>query len=50
MAIIHRPLSSSFLWFMLDSYKAIRKRNYLGAYGYGIFLTMGNAKDLYHQQ
>ena len=30
----HRPLSSSFLWFFLESYKVTPKRNYLGAYGY----------------
>ena len=29
----HRPLSSSFLWFISRSYKVIPKRNYLGAYG-----------------
>ena len=29
----HRPLSSSFLWFMFKSYKVLPKRNYLGAYG-----------------
>ena len=30
----HRPLSSSFLWFIfIESYKVIPKRHYLGAYG-----------------
>ena len=30
----HRPLSSSFYGLYSESYKAIPKRNYLGAYGY----------------
>ena len=32
----HRPLSSSFYGLYLESYKVIPRRNYLGAYGYGL--------------
>ena len=40
--LAYRPLSSSFLWLYLESYKVIPNRNYLGAYEYSTNVILRN--------